>query len=255
MCDDVDEPSSSISDAVILDDNMFASAPNDPFEIDSAWIEEDSLHIIVQYGGGCGGTVWQLVSEETAIEPRLPRINVRLSLEDNDNCEALLVEKKSFSLEPLKVFRYDELAVDLVGWDIEMILEGESILSNISDDDKSPIPAGSSEPIILSNDLFENAPDDYFTIDTVWFEAGQLNIITRYGGGCGETAWKLIASEEVAESYPVQMSMRLSLRDDDSCEALLIATLGYDLSPLHAIGGDKISLNLQGWDKPILYEY
>ena len=60
-----------------------------------------------------------------------------------------------------------------------------------------------------------------------------LTVGVRYGGGCREHRFQLVASSTFAESEPVQTPVVLTHdARGDLCRALLSETLRYDLTPL-----------------------
>ena len=75
-------------------------------------------------------------------------------------------------------------------------------------------------------------------------------------GGCNGDTWelKLIDSEDILESYPPQRNLRLSLKNEELCEAYITKELTFDISNLQ-VDGNKVQLNLTNSDKNILYEY
>jgi len=109
--------------------------------------------------------------------------------------------------------------------------------------------------IIVDNDLYIIAPDDEFEFDNVQIINDSIHLTIRYGGGCGEVEFKLIDSEAIMESNPVQRNIRLSFRDEDTCEAYLTAELTFDLTPIRVSGASRVSINLEGWPKPLIYNY
>ena len=82
-----------------------------------------------------------------------------------------------------------------------------------------------------------------------------MNITIQYGGGCGNIELKLIDSEMILESYPVQRNIRLSLKDEDYCKALITKELSFDLTPIQISGYNQIILDISTWNEPILYTY
>lgn len=130
------------------------------------------------------------------------------------------------------------------------------LLSNCekTDDDTSN-DLQDDHTIIVNNALFINAPDDEFDFADVTIINDSIYLSIRYGGGCGEVEFKLIDSEAIMESLPVQRNIRLSLKDEDTCEALLTEELSFDLTPIRVTGTNLVSINLQGWMSPLIYAY
>jgi hypothetical protein len=93
----------------VLDNSIYNDGPDDPYFLREASVEGDCLYLRFQYGGGCEEVDFQLVSAfqlgETAPLTRF----VRLALDDDDNCEALITEEVTFNLNPLRVEGDNEL--------------------------------------------------------------------------------------------------------------------------------------------------
>jgi hypothetical protein len=116
-------------------------------------------------------------------------------------------------------------------------------------------PLSSSNDIILSQLLYSTAPADPFFIDTVQISNDSIIISISYGGGCGTVVANLYDAEAIAESNPVQRSIRLSFKDNDNCEALVKRDYAFNLKPVQLQEYDKMFLNLTAWDEPLLYQY
>lgn len=111
------------------------------------------------------------------------------------------------------------------------------------------------QKILVDKNLFTNAPNDEFDFTNVNLVQNCLKVTIQYGGGCGDIELKLIDSGYILESYPVQRNIRLSLKDEDYCEALITKKISFDLTPIQVSDMNKVILNLTNWDKPILYSY
>jgi hypothetical protein len=90
-----------------------------------------------------------------------------------------------------------------------------------------------------------------------------LAVSVRYGGGCREHRFQLVASSTFAESEPVQTPVVLTHdARGDNCRALLSETLRYDLTPLkeayrrayHRQSG-TIVMHLQPQAPPLRYTF
>lgn len=81
--------------------NNASNKASDDFTINSATVLDDELTVSVSYGGGCGPEVdfdAELVLLPTA--GPLPVYSLYITLDDDDNCEALLTEDICFDLSP-----------------------------------------------------------------------------------------------------------------------------------------------------------
>ena len=81
---------------------------SDPFLLKKAFLKGDTLFVSLQYGGGCGTNLFQLNVNEISKK----KVELRLVLENNDNCKALLFKQYYFVLS------------DYHGRDIIMIKNG-----------------------------------------------------------------------------------------------------------------------------------
>ncbi|WP_242206678.1 hypothetical protein [Aestuariivivens insulae] len=108
---------------------------------------------------------------------------------------------------------------------------------------------------IISAQQYENAPSDQLNINSLEINGNCLKINFSSGGCSGDT-WvlKLIDSENILESSPPQRNLRLSLKNEELCEAYITKELTFDISNLE-VDGNKVLLNLINSDKNILYEY
>jgi len=110
---------------------------------------------------------------------------------------------------------------------------------------------------IVDAGLFDTAPDDGLAIQGVELQ-GDCLAITFSSSGCDGSRWvtKLIDSEAVLESFPVQRVLRLSLQNDEECDAVITRTLSFDLRPVQLEAYDRIILNIDGYEgERILYTY
>ena len=127
-----------------------------------------------------------------------------------------------------------------------------------------------SEP--LDPDPFDDAaieqcapttPTDPVDIAAVSLDANTMTVELGYGGGCAEHLLGLCWTGEFLESAPVQINAYVAHDSTgDSCEAYLSETREFDLQPLadaylETYGGDQgaVSINLEGWNSGLLYEF
>lgn len=116
------------------------------------------------------------------------------------------------------------------------------------------LPA-SENKILIGNTIFKTYPDDPLTISTAAIDGDSLQI--TFGASCCDgQSWtvQLVGSGEVMLSYPPQLRIRLSLKNNEICKALCSKTLKYDLKPAR-VSGNQIILNLAGWDQSLIYKY
>lgn len=113
---------------------------------------------------------------------------------------------------------------------------------------------GCDQDVIISETEYKNAPDDPFAITKMKIEGDCLKI-TFSASGCDGSSWivKLIDSDMIAESYPCQRTLRLSLDNKELCTAMPGKEVSFNIKDLQINGNDKVILHVSG--KEILYQY
>lgn len=109
---------------------------------------------------------------------------------------------------------------------------------------------------LISATDYENAPSDQLAINSLEINGNCLKI-NFSSGGCDGNTWelKLIDSEDILKSNPPQRNLRLSLKNEELCEAYITKELTFDISNLQ-VDGNKVQLNLTNSENlNILYEY
>ena len=126
------------------------------------------------------------------------------------------------------------------------------IIACNNDDDNSN---NCDQVTIVSFEQYENAPNDQLFINTLELNGDCLKI-NFSSSGCDGDTWilKLIDSESIMESNPPQRNLRLSLRNEEDCEALITKELTFDVNELR-VDGNQVLLNITNSDDQILYEY
>ena len=92
---------------IIIDENKYNAATSDEYIIDYAFINNDTLNMIVQYGGGCGAVSFKLLMNGYFMESDPVQLDVLLSLKDEDPCEALIKRSICFDLSELATLYND----------------------------------------------------------------------------------------------------------------------------------------------------
>lgn len=135
-----------------------------------------------------------------------------------------------------------------------LTLTGMAMLS--CSKDKHVVPSNNCgiDPVISAYQ-YANAPSDPLTINSLKIENNCLKIQFS-AGGCNGKTWqvKLIDSENILESNPPQRNLKLSLKNEEPCEAYIKKEIAFDISKLQ-VEGNKVLLNITNSDKQILYEY
>ncbi len=150
-----------------------------------------------------------------------------------------------------------------------LILLGPVIIfsceKNDLSDDGSEIKKGVnqlSKDIVIDEGGYNARFRDEFVIRAAAIENDSLQLEIEYGGGCGVVNVELITNGAFMESYPVQLHIALSFKDDDTCKALLRNTFGTNLSNLAELyrtmyhtDHDSIILHLENYKESILYHF
>lgn len=86
---------------LLIDETEYNNAQVDEHEIVYAFIQNDTLKVIVKYGGGCGFADFQLISNGAFMESYPVQLNLILSLIDDDPCEAVIQRQLCFGISNL----------------------------------------------------------------------------------------------------------------------------------------------------------
>lgn len=89
----------------------------DEFTIHHVTFYNDSMHILVDYGGGCGEADFDLLAKESYTAAAPTTRELKLCLDKDDDCEALLQREVSFDLTPIQESGQDSLLINLHGFD------------------------------------------------------------------------------------------------------------------------------------------
>jgi hypothetical protein len=112
-----------------------------------------------------------------------------------------------------------------------------------------------SQQVIIDAEEYQNAPDDELEILNIQLE-GDCLAIRFESGGCDGNSWgiKLIDSEDIMESNPPQRNLRLSLKNQEPCDAIVTKEIAFNISNLR-LEYNKIILNITNSGDQVLYEY
>lgn len=126
---------------------------------------------------------------------------------------------------------------------------------NCSNDDDDSYQNNCDFETLISAEQYENAPSEQLIINSLETYGTCLKI--NFGSsGCSGDTWELqlIDSESILESLPPQRNLRLSLKNDELCEAFFTKEITFDISNLQ-VEGNQVQLNITNSDESILYEY
>ncbi|MBK13038.1 MAG: hypothetical protein CL849_05845 [Crocinitomicaceae bacterium] len=91
---------------------------NSPFSVQAASIENDTLNVTVQYGGGFREHAFRLVADEAATKSLPRQLPIRIEHESNgDMGRALIAEERAFDLRHLRDPSQGRIVLHLTGWD------------------------------------------------------------------------------------------------------------------------------------------
>ena len=132
---------------------------------------------------------------------------------------------------------------------------GIAVLS-CSDNDDNGNSNNCNFSSIVSAEQYENAPSDQLTINNLEIN-GDCLVINFSASGCDGNIWivKLIDSEQILESNPIQRNLRISLENNEDCNAVPNKTLTFDISNLQIQDDNRIYLNITNSGDQILYQY
>ena len=119
-----------------------------------------------------------------------------------------------------------------------------------------PVNSNCDKVTVVSDSRFENAPRDDFDFVSAEIDGDCLEILVRYGGGCGGATFELIGNNIIKEPIPVRRYAVISFEDKDNCEALVMPTISFDLTPFQVKNENEVAIYLDGISRtPILYKY
>jgi len=115
---------------------------------------------------------------------------------------------------------------------------------------------------ISGNDLIVLDKDMYDTVSTSNYSILNAEIIDNclkvevYSGGCDGSSWEvtLVDSELVAESNITERFIKISLKNEELCLAMVVKTYTFDLTPIK-FSNNQIFVNLSNWENKLLYQY
>ncbi len=112
----VDSNRNNCEQKIIIDSELYNSAPNDDFRFRDIEITGNCLKIIIEYGGGCGNAEAKLIGSEFFENGKPPQREIRLSFKDEDYCKALITKELFFSLLPAQVTGEHSVVLRMSKW-------------------------------------------------------------------------------------------------------------------------------------------
>lgn len=97
---------------------------------------------------------------------------------------------------------------------------------------------------------------DRVTITKAFIEGDSLKLSVQFGGGCRQHEFSLVSDGKYMKSMPPRLNMYLEHKhNDDACRAFIHEDLAFDLSAIRYAAGNKLVLQVVGWDSNLVYEY
>ncbi|MEO1253758.1 MAG: hypothetical protein AAFY41_02560 [Bacteroidota bacterium] len=124
------------------------------------------------------------------------------------------------------------------------------MMFNACEDDKVESSCG---PRAIISEDFDTAPSNDFTIADAFID-GHCLAIEIGASGCDGESWAtdLLVSTVVLFSDPPQVGIRMTLKNEELCQAFFKRTFYFDLRSLEEFG-DRVEFRLDGWDGLISY--
>ena len=114
------------------------------------------------------------------------------------------------------------------------------------------------QEVFISSNAYNNNSSANLTINSVAIVDNCL-IINFGASGCDGSSWqeKLIDSEEILESSPVQRNLIFSLENSEICLAYFTKEVSFDISSLQISSESSMVLNIENGinNFNVLYEY
>jgi len=119
---------------------------------------------------------------------------------------------------------------------------------------KEVVSFGNGNVLIVSESVFESAPNHPFTIKNVRIE-GDILIIKITSGGCDGSTWQvnLVTTDAIGMSEPPYRGVKLSLKNRELCRAFVHKEFKFNIKNLRVEGSNSVRLNISGIE--VLYRY
>ncbi|MFT3902767.1 MAG: hypothetical protein QM727_06315 [Niabella sp.] len=110
--------------------------------------------------------------------------------------------------------------------------------------------------VVIDSDLYSQTSTKGYMITEASIVGDSL-FITFGASGCDPKGWstKLVSVEGIAKSNPPQRDIRLALTNDQDCLAFFSVKQAFNISNIKVSGYDKLTINLDGYEKPLRYSY
>lgn len=102
------------------DRQLYEEAESDPFTFKEVVIAGSCLEITIEYGGGCGEAEALLIGSGQYLYSLPPQLHIRLILEDDDHCEALVRKTFYFNLNTILPASEESIILHLQDWPLDI---------------------------------------------------------------------------------------------------------------------------------------
>lgn len=115
------EPNPQCPKQVVISEAEYKNAPADDLIILRASLSENCLSIEFT-ASGCDGSAWEinLIDANVVMESYPVQRNIRLSLRNLEECDAVISKTVSFDISPLQL-DYDEILLNLTNSDDQLL--------------------------------------------------------------------------------------------------------------------------------------
>jgi hypothetical protein len=76
---------------------------------------------------------------------------------------------------------------------------------------------------------------DPFHIENLSVEKNYLQVVFSYGGGCGDVNWDVYFNQLIKQSFPPQISFKMTMMDNDPCRAIITDTISVCLDEFESL--------------------
>lgn len=199
---------------------------SDPYRLDSAHVEGDSLIVHVSMGGGCEEHVFTLYSSEYTYLSSPSGLDLWLHHDGNDDlCKAMLYRRLAYSLGAIR------------GTDPGGFLQFQRHPSDSGQPlrVRLPVPSLGYPLRVIEPDSAESlaADSDPLEVAGHHLDGDTLCIYVRYPGGCREHVFTPYVSYMHIDTFPPQFKVWIHHdAGGDACEAYLSRKLALDVGEL-----------------------
>lgn len=119
-----EDPRATCQTAVLIDEDLYETAPEGYGKIERARVEDDCLY--VRFGAsGCSGDswTWSLIDSGTIMESSPEQRAIKFSLENVEMCAAYFEKEVSFDITPLRITGSQKIYLNLKDYGAQLVYE------------------------------------------------------------------------------------------------------------------------------------